>query len=279
MRRLIVALIFLGLSSPAAALAETDTATSGSVKATMTYRQLDVGFTDVRIRVERAGIVAVDEPGPRFGGRPPCDSRCDYWPAFGGRASSIFLPNLDADAEPEVLAEFYTGGANCCRASRIYDFDPATGRYRRIHRDWRTSDHRGAVDLDGNGRSEIVSTDVRFKFRFGCNACTPAPIRIFTLRAGKLRVVTRSFRKAVRRDLRSASKEFRRLRRDRLAARGFLAPVIADRYLLGEAKTARRTLRSALRKGYLRGTRGDRVPDGRAYMRALLRFLRRAGYR
>jgi hypothetical protein len=268
MRRLVVALICLGLSSPAAALAETDTATSGAVTATMSYKPKGVGFTDVRIRVERAGALLVDEPGPR-----------GYWPGYGGRASSILLPNLDADAEPEVLAELYSGGANCCLASRIYDFDPSTGRYRRIHRDWRTSGHRGPVDLNRDGRSEIHSSDARFKFRFGCNACTPAPIRIYALRGGRLRVVTKQFRAAVRRDLRQAVREFRRVRRDRFAARGFLAPVIADRYLLGEGGAARRTLRSALRKGYLRGTRGDGVPDGRAYVRALLRFLRRAGYR
>jgi hypothetical protein len=274
---MVLAVACLTLSGPAAALAETYTATSGAVRAEMSYRSLKVGFTDVRIHVERGGAVLVDEPGPRFG--PPCKSRCDYWPAYGGRESSILLPNLDADPEREVLAELYTGGANCCLASRIYDFDQATGRYRRIDRNWNTSGHRGAVDLDRDGRSEIVSSDVRFKYRFGCNACTPAPIRIFTLRAGKLRVVTRSFRTSVRRDLRQASREFRRVRRDRLAARGFLAPVIADRYLLGEGAAARRTLRSALRKGYLRGMRGDGVPDGRAYVRALLRFLRRGGYR
>ena len=55
--------------------------------------------------------------------------------------------------------------------------------------------------------------------------------------------------------------------------------MIADRYLLGESRIARRTLRLALARGRLRGYRGDGVPDGRAYVRSLLRFLDRAGYR
>lgn len=261
---------------PASALAETETARSGPVTATLSYRKLDFGATDVRIRVERAGAVVVDDAGPAFG--PPCNERCEYWPLNAGRGRSIFLRNLDADREVEILAEFYTGGANCCLASRIYDFD-GIAAYRRIDRDWRTSDHRGARDLGGDGVYEFLSTDSRFKFRFGCGACTPSPVRIFRLRAGKLRDVTRRFPGTIRRHLGLRRREFRRVRTDRLAARGFLAPVVADRYLLGQGRKARRTLRSALRKGHLRGARGDGIPDGHAYVRALLRFLRRTGYR
>lgn len=267
----------VALSLPGQAWAASETVRSGPVTATLSYRQLDIGAEDVRIRVERAGVVLVDEAGPRFG--PPCSDRCDYRPLNAGRGRSIFLRNLDSDSELEVLTEFFTGGANCCLASRIYDFDAAKGRYRRIDRNWRTANHRGARDLDGDSVFEFVSSDARFKLRFGCNVCTPSPIRILRLRDGKLRDVTRRFAGSIRRDLRLRVREFRRARNDPLAARGFLAPLVADRYLLGQGRRARRTLRSALRKGYLRGVRGDGIPDGRAYVRALLRFLRRTGYR
>jgi hypothetical protein len=266
------------LAVPAVASADTETASSGATSATLSYDRADGAIENVRISVTRAGVRLVDEPGPRF--RGGCTERCEYAPlnAHAG-AKSIFVRQLDPDAEPEVLVELYTGGASCCPASRIYDFDPARGTYRRIDRNWNTSGHRGARDLDADGVAEFHSRDSRFDYRFGCGLCAPEPVRIFRLREGRLRDVTRSYPGLVRRDLRSHVRLFRKVRRDRFAARAVLAAVVADRYLLGQGRVARRTLRSAERKGYLRGIRRDFVPAGRAYMRSLLRFLRRAGYR
>ena len=263
---------------PTAAGADTDRVSGGGVEATLSYQEAEVGFRDVRITVTRNGTRLVNEAGPRH---PRCNGAgCQYWPlnARVGRRS-IFLRNLDRDTEPEVLAEFFTGGANCCLASRIYDFDPRRGAYRRIDRNWNTASHRGARDLDRDGAAEFLSRDSRFKFRYGCNACTPEPVRVFRLREGRLRDVTRRFPALVRRDLRDLGRLYRRVRTDRLVARGVLAALTADRYLLGRAREARRGLRRALRRGELRGTRFDGAPDGRAYIRSLLRFLRRIGYR
>lgn len=277
MRGTPVLLLFVALSVPSHAVAATDEVASGPVAASLTYETQDFGARDVRIRVRREGTLLVDDAGPGSGGS--CSRACQFRPLNAGRESSVFLRDLDGDPEREVLIEFFTGGANCCLMSRIYDFDAARGRYRRIDRNWETSSHRGARDLGGDGVFEFLSGDARFKYRFGCGACGPPPIRIFRLREGRLRDVTRRFRPAIRRDLRMQAKLFRRTRKDRLLARGTLAPLIADRYLLGQGGRARRTLDDALRRGYLRGTRGDGIPDGRAYVRALLRFLRRTGYR
>lgn len=280
--RAALALLAFGLPAAvteiASAAVKTDTASKGQVTATLSYERKGQLFKNVRVRVTRAGALLVDEPGPGASGE--CGDRCAFGPrfAFVG-APSIFLPELDGDAEPEVLADFYTGGANCCAFSRIYDYSPGVGSYVRIERNWGTGNYRGARDLDGDGVAELESSDPRFKYRFGCGACTPEPLRIFHLRAGELVNVTRRFPKAVKRDLRLRLKDYRRVGRDRFAARGFLAAIVADRYLLGHRRAARRTLRGALRRGELRGARGDGVPDGGAYVRALLRFLRRTGYR
>ncbi len=262
---------------PASATAATERAQAGDVAATLSYDRSGRRIANTRIVVARAGSELLSERGPRFG---RCREGCEFSPinVFVGEPS-IFVRNLDPDAEPEVLAEFYSGGANCCAVSRVYDFDPAGGRYARIERNWNTGNHRGARDLDGDGVAEIVSSDARFDYRFGCGACTPEPIRILQLRDGRLRSATRGFRTAVRADLNDHRRTYRRARLDRRLARGALAAVIADRYLLGESRIARRTLRLALARGRLRGYRGDGVPDGRAYVRSLLRFLDRAGYR
>jgi hypothetical protein len=259
------------------ASAKTDTVSRGNVTASLSYQKASFGFRNVHMRVVRDGVELVSERGPGF---RPCSGACDYWPAFAPvDRRSIFLRNLDADPEPEVLGEFYTGGANCCRASRIYDFVPARSAYRPIDREWGTGAHRGARDLDADGSAELQSADARFRGLFGCTACTPQPIRIFKLREGRLVDVTRRYRGLVRRDLRGLIVLLRRARRDPLAARGVLAAVTAERYLLGRGRIARRGLERSLARGELRGVRGDGIADGRAYVRRLLRFLRRAGYR
>ena len=182
------------------AFGKTDTVTRGNVTAMLSYEQSGIGFRDVRVRVVRDGVQVVNERGPGF---RPCRSGCDFWPAFARvNRSSVFLRNLDSDPEPEVLGEFYTGGANCCLASRIYDFDPARAAYGRIDREWRTSAHRGARDIDRDGSAELESADARFRGLFGCAACTPQPLRVFKLRNGELVDVTRRFRGLITRDLR-----------------------------------------------------------------------------
>jgi len=273
---LVVALVLTVVLAPPAS-AKTDTVTRENVTAALSYEKNDFGFGNVRLRVVRDGVQLVNERGPGF---RLCRSGCDFWPAFAPvNRRSIFLRNLDADPEPEVLGEFYTGGANCCRASRIYDFDPARTTYRRIDREWGTSAHRGARDIDRDGSAELESADARFRGLFGCTACTPQPLRVFKLRDGGLVDVTRRFTGLITRDLRGLIGLFRRARREPLAARGVLAAVTAERYLLGRGRVARRGLARALARGELRGVRGDGVADGRAYVRRLLGFLTRAGYR
>ncbi len=156
-----------GSAPPASA--DTETVTRGNVTAILSYQEADFGFRSVRMRVVRDGVRLVNQRGPGFSS---C-SFCQFWPAFAQvNRRSIYLRNLDADPEPEVLGEFYTGGANCCRASRIYDFDSARTAYRRIDREWGTGSHRGARDLNHDGSAELESADARFG---GCSAATRAP--------------------------------------------------------------------------------------------------------
>ena len=275
--QLAAATVLLTVALAPAAAAKTETVTRGNVTASLSYEQTDFGFRDVRMRVVRDGVQLVNQRGPGF---RPCTGGCDFWPRFAPvDKSSIFLRNLDGDPEPEVLGEFYTGGANCCPASRIYDFDPARSDYGRIDREWGTGAHRGPRDLDRDGSAELESADARFRGLFGCNACTPQPIQVFQLLDGRLVDVTRRFPGLIRRDLRGLIDLYRRARKERLAARGVLAAVTAERYLLGRGPVARRGLAGALARGELRGFKGDGLADGRAYVRRLLAFLRRAGYR
>jgi len=275
-RYLLLAAVLVAVCTPPA-FAKTDTASRAGVTASLSYQESGIGFRNVRIRVQRQGAQLVNERGPRFS---RCSVACEFWPA-NARAgeSSIFVRNLDLDPELEVLAEFFTRGANCCLASRIYDFDPLRNTYARLDREWETRAHRGALDLDRDGSAEFVSADARFAGRYGCVACTPQPVRVFQLRDGGLRDVTRSFPGQVKSDLRDLIRLYRRARNEPLAARGVLAALTAERYLLDRGRVARRGLERSLARGELRGVRADGSPSGRAYVRSLLRFLLRAGYR
>jgi hypothetical protein len=93
-------------------------------------------------------------------------------------------------------------------------------------------------------------------------------------RKSGLVAVTRRFRALVRADLRRIQRRIRSLRRQRIDLRGAIAAEIAEQYLLGRARTARRTLDAHLRRGDVRPRSA-----GRSFRRSLLRFLERAGYR
>ena len=138
--------------------------------------------------------------GTRFG--PPASAAVSYWPAYAGRESSILLPNLDADPEREVLAELRRVGPTA--AWRL-------GTMTSIRQPGGT----GASIATGippvtAGRSISTATagprSSRATFASStASAATPAlrpRSESSPCAGGKLRVVTRSFRTSVRRDLR-----------------------------------------------------------------------------
>jgi hypothetical protein len=96
-------------------------------------------------------------------------------------------------------------------------------------------------------------------------------------RDGRFVDVTRSFPRVVRADARKMWRSYRR--HPRSDARGTLAVWAADQYNLGRRALVWRVVNRALRAGQLR-TRGeyDGWPHGTGYVRALRRWLNRAGY-
>jgi hypothetical protein len=265
-RALVLAALALLLAAPVAA-ADTQSASSGAVGATLSWERGDDGVTDMRVTVTRAGAIAYEAPIDPRGCEP---ATCT---PSGTGDRSVNTADLDGDGEPEVLVDVYWGGAHCCTVSRVLRWDGA--RYVPIDRNWGNTSYR-LEDLDGDGRPELRSADDRFSYLYGSYAATVRPVQVLTLRDGQLVDVTRSYPAVIRED---------RARNGRLArnagryGRTAYAAWAADRYLLGERRATLQALRRLARRGRLRTDLGNSSRQAqRRWIARLDRDLRRFGY-
>lgn len=245
-------------------------AARGPVTAELTYRERDQVYAQPRLRIVRAGRLLLDAAVPRLGGP-------------GWRPTALRARDLDGDGEPEVLLDSYTGGAHCCSYTLIYAYDRAARTYRRLSAPWGNAGYR-AVDLDRDGRVELVTADDRFAYAFTSYAGSGRPIRIarFERRAGgrgRLVIVTRRFPGRIRRDAALWRQAYREAVKERLDVRGVVAAWVADQLLLGNDEAAWRFVEEVIAAG--QAGPGDDLagwPTGDEYRSALKRFLRRTGY-
>ena len=93
------------------------------------------------------------------------------------------IANIDpGNHYPEVYFSAYTGGAHCCTNVVVAEERPygwvtvKVGEF--------DGDGGYLQDIDHDGLAEIVTVDNRFLYTFDCYACSAAPLRIFTVRAG-----------------------------------------------------------------------------------------------
>ena len=213
-RSLAAALAAGGLLCAAPASADTQTATSGTVAATLTYTLDEGGLsaTDVRISVTRAGVLAYDAPvDPRACGEATCAPA-----STDADRPAVAATDLDGDGEPEVVVDVYTGGAHCCTISQILRWDGA--RYATLDRTW--GDPSYAVDdVDGDGRPELVTADDRSAYLYGSYATSRFPVQVLSLQGGRLVDVTRSQPALLREDRAAHWRAARRRRVRSVAAR------------------------------------------------------------
>ncbi len=269
-----VAAAALATAAPAAAdPAGSLTKASGSVQATLAWSKGDFGVRRPTLTISRGGAVA---SGPsRLFTRDCGSSDCVLAPS-GRRQDALQLVDLDADGEPEVLVDGFTGGAHCCAVTEVEGWvgGQQQSYFTRTVR-WGNGGY-DLRDLDGDRRLEVVSSDDRFSDAYTSHAASATPVQVLRyVGAGQgLRPVTRRFPAVVRRDLRRQRSTLRRAQRQRYDARGIVAAIVADLYLLRRPRDARATLVARTRSGDLGSAR-----SARAYRRALLRDLHRWKYR
>jgi hypothetical protein len=264
----LAAILGLAVLAPAA-VAGTESATSGAVTATLTYDHTGEApeWNNLQLAITRDGtqVFAAD---PSFG-----DCTSPYCaPAGYGESPSVSATDLDGDGEPEVVLDLFTGGAHCCFVSRFYRWDGTT--YVPSDRNWGDPSYRIA-DLDGDGVKELITADDRFAYAFTAFAFSLLPVRIYDLRAGSWQLVTKRFPARIRADARANWHAFKKARRQN-EPRGAIAAWAADQYLLGHRAYARRTLDKLAQHKHLPGQFPPRSQG--KFVRDLVRFLGRHGY-
>src|SRR3954468_3582815 len=285
MRVLLVTLtvaLVLALARVASAATRTETGSAGHVTATFTYdyNKTSFGsydFSKVHLTIDRNGARLLDADV----GEEQCKG-CVAWPADQATKglSSVTVRDLDADGEPEVLLDLYSGGANCCWYSDSWRFDNGQNRYvQKLLRPGLSFPYT-LKDLDKNGIPEFRSVDYRFAYKYGSNVDTPRPLRIFNWRPGKLVDVTRRFPTLAAFDAADMYKGYLRYRKvEDVNVRGLLAAYLADSYNAGNGRVAWRRIVAAYRRGDVsKKFAGEAGPYGKAYLTSLRRFLKKLGY-
>jgi hypothetical protein len=237
------------------------THSSGAVTATIEWDKADYGIANPRLYVVREGvrydITIVDV----------CDEGCIVVPDDGGdpATSAVKVADLDADGEPEVLVDTFSGGAHCCVTARLLTFNgsgytPKDIAYRDVG--------YALKDADGDGRPELVGYDPRFSSVFTAFAASAFPPQVLQVQQGTTVDVTRRFPSLVRADAKRRLRDIRRAKRGE-DIRGLLAAYVADQYLLGRGSVGTREVDRQHRAG--------RVSKG--YKKELLRRLKGWKYR
>lgn len=250
------------------------TATSGQVTATVSWRGNFAETRNFRLTIDRAGVRALQtRVRSRECPRPTGGFACP-WPAGD---EPLAVRDLDGDGEPEAIVGGFTGGAHCCVLALVYRWNGSG--YSTFENNFRDPGYR-LVDPDRDGRYEFRTADARFAFLYGSFAESVFPIQIVRFEGTGFADVTDEFRDAVAKDTRRVRREYRRRARssNQLGVRSALAAYVADLYQLDRGRAANRTLRSALRRGLLEPGRFTVGPDGRRFVRNLKRHLRRWGY-
>jgi hypothetical protein len=285
MRRVLVAAVVVaacltpgyGGAARTAPRVTSETETSGSVRATVSYVFLPKrNRYYVRLAVERDGRRIYDERVPSVSGPGAWNQPIGVWRTEGSpSARTITLRDLDGDGEPEILLEFWYGGAHCCFWTRIYRWDESRGSYLNIAHVWGNVDYRLA-DLHHAGRLELVTADDRFAYAFTSFAGSGFPIQIWDYRGGRLVNTTRAYPDAIARDAALQWRWYGQARRRGWEVRGLLAAWAADECLVGHGATALAWLQR--HRFVLSAPDEQSSGSPRAYLKSLRVFLRRTGY-
>jgi hypothetical protein len=277
-RVLAALIVWVVLSSGAAASPVTrETATAGAVQATVSYvflRKPNIYY--VRLVVDREGQQVYDARVPSLSRPGAWNQPLGSWGKIGQRkARTITLSDLDGDGEPEILLEFWFGGAHCCFWTRIYRWDPGAETYTSRTHFWGNFDY-DLQDLNRSGMVELVSADNRFAYQFSSFAFSGAPVQVWNWRGGLLVDTTRAYPALVARDAAFWWRTYTEQRRGGNPVRGFLAAWAADEALLGRGTSALAWLGD---HRFAVAGRAD-LADGRvpSYLSGLRAFLRHTGY-
>jgi hypothetical protein len=257
--------LLLVLAGPAWAKTTTETSHSGNVTATFTFTGSAPNIKHQRLTIVRAGQQLYDQAVTAH----LCGTRCGPG-AFGARASSVRVADIEGNGEPDVVLELFSGGASCCFIDQVFSYDPGTMTYSKTEQNFAY----GAVLTKISGRWRFKSADGGFLCAFTDCAGSGQPIQIFSFSAGRFHNLTRHYPKLIRSD---AARWLGAFKHHLSNGVGLIAAWAADEELLGNNKQVQSTLSSEAAKGDLRDGSGG-LASGKKFIKKLNALLRKLGY-
>ena len=164
-------------------------------------------------------------------------------------AAKVRLVRLDPSSPlPAIVFTYYWQGAHCCTLTKVASLQP-DGSWSIVSAGALNGDGYGFEDLDGKGRSFLVTIDQSFLYTFASYAGSFAPPKIEQLEGGKLIDVTRD--PPLRRFI--VQERYRQKanakQQDELKTHGYLAAFVADSLMLGEGEEAWRAMLASYDRG------------------------------
>jgi len=257
------------LASPSSALATIQSASSGNVSASLSFRGSGVTYPQLDLLIVRGGeVLYKGAVRSRLCASPYCSPF-----RTGPRQSSVHVVDLESHAQPAVVIDLFTGGAHCCEIEQVYSFDPSRMSYVKTERSFGNA---GDVlkDLGHDGRFEFVGADDAFFYEFTSYAASGAPIQIWSFSANRFVNVTRRYPHQISSD---AAFWWRLFTKHYADGEGLIAAWAADEDLLGHATLVKSRLASEARRNHLH-TDQPGQPTGQRFVVALQSFLRKLGY-
>jgi hypothetical protein len=250
------------------------TKTAGTVTATLSWKAGDYAVTAPRLQISRAGTVVAD-----LSVADACKGCILIEDTAGNAAdpySILHVADLDADGEPEVFFDAYSGGAHCCTTTRFYTYRSTLNTYRRAPSYFWGNTSYEVTDLDKDGTLELSGFDDAFAYAFSSYAASGFPPKILRYTgnpasgSSDLTDVTRSFPAVIRKSAALYLAEIRKAKPEPAhEIQGALAAYVADQYLLGKGSVGKAEIARARKRGL----------TAMGFQTNLLKFLKRAGYR
>jgi hypothetical protein len=260
------------LASTALAAAITQTAKSGSLSASFSFRKLG-NFS------YRLGALTIRRGATLQYSRPVRDRLCGKYcmpGATSAKDSSIAWRKLSATGS-QLLLDLYSGGAHCCSIAEVFSQAPGAGHWTKTSFDFGDPGYE-LVDLDHDGIHEFLSADDRFAYAFTDYAASGMPLLIMRFSNGHFRDVTSSYPSRIARDAARWMKAFEQQRPHYSDTTGIIAAWAADEDALGNRAKVARFLQHAAAAHELNSGLGDQTPQNAKFVAALDRSLRKWGY-
>jgi len=198
----------------------------GAVKAALTYKEEKSEDGEIM----RSPIVTISADGKEVA-KLEGDGG-----GFADPLVSVQIAEFDpGNPHPEVVVSFYTGGAHCCSDTSVVTSNADGSAWASVDVGQFDGSPLLATDLDGDGRYEFAVRDNAFLYAFACYACSEAPLEVFTVESGAVKIVTSEAR------FRPAQESWLKSMIGNVPGddvNGFLAGYVGEKIVLGEGKQA-----------------------------------------